>query len=166
MERSLGDRAVAEEGDRDAAVCTQLRGRGGADRDRQAGTDDAVGAEDPDRRVGDVHRAAPPAVGPAVASHQLGEHPERVEPLGEAVAVAAVRRGDHVGVTQRPAGADGRRLLADRQVHEARDLAVAIQRRHAFLEPADDHHPTEHLDLFVDRERRLVCLGPHSDRLY
>ena len=66
VERALGDGAVAEEGDRHAAVGPQLRGRGRADGDRQAGGDDAVGAEDADGRIGDVHRAAPAPVGAAV----------------------------------------------------------------------------------------------------
>ena len=61
-----------------------------------------------------------PAVRALVLAHQLGEHPERVEALGEAVAVAAVGGRDHVRGAEWPARADGRRLLPDRQVHEAR----------------------------------------------
>jgi hypothetical protein len=93
-----------------------------------------------------VHRAAAAAVRARVLGHQLGEHPERVETLREAVAVAAVRRGDHVGRAERPARADGRRLLPDRQVHEAGHLAVAVERGHPLLEPADHEHPPVHLE--------------------
>ena len=83
---------------------------------------------------------------PVVLGHQLGEHPERVEALGEAVAVAAMGRRDHVGRAERPARADGRRLLPDRQVHEAGDLAVAVERGHPLLEAADHEHPPMHLE--------------------
>ena len=97
MERAVRDRAVAEERNRDTAVGPELRGCGRADRDRQAGRDDSVGAEDPEVRIGDVHRAAPPTVRALVLAHELGEHAERVETLGETVAVAAMGRRDDVG---------------------------------------------------------------------
>src|SRR5436305_4558898 len=53
---------------------------------------------------------------------------------------------DDVGWPQRPAAADRRRLLPDRQVHEARHLAVAVEPRDAFLEAADEQHAPVHLD--------------------
>ena len=146
VERALRGRTVAEERNRDAAVGAELRRGCRSDRDRQAGRDDAVRAEDPDVRVGDVHRAAAPAVRALLLSHQLGEHPERRETLREAVAVAAMRRRDDVGGSERPARADGGRLLPDRQVHEARNFAVAVQRGHALLEAADHEHPPMHLE--------------------
>ena len=62
VERARGDRAVAEERHRHAAVGSQLRRGGGAHRDRQPGGDDSVRAEDPEVRVGDVHRTAAAAV--------------------------------------------------------------------------------------------------------
>ena len=106
VERAGGDRAVAEERDHDAARPRGAERVRGADRDRQPRADDAVRAEDAERRVGDVHRPAPAAAGPGLLAHQLGEHPARLESLGQHVAVAAVRRRDHVvgpGVKQ---GAD------------------------------------------------------------
>ncbi len=97
VERALGHRAVAEERHRDTAVGSELGRRRCSHRDRQAGGDDPVGAEDADARIGDVHRTPAPAVRALVLGHQLGEHPERVETLGDAVAVAAMGRRDHVG---------------------------------------------------------------------
>ena len=138
VERALGHGAVAEERHRDAAVGPQLRRRRRADRDRQAGGHDAVGAEDPEVRVGDVHRAAAAAVGALVLGHQLGEHPERVEALGQAVAVAPVGRGDDVG----RAAAASTRPTADASCPIERctkpgHLAVAVERGHPLLEAAD-----------------------------
>ena len=140
MERALRRRAVAEEGHGDAVVAAQLGRRGGADGDGQAGGDDAVGAEDAELRVGDVHGAAAAAVGALGAAHQLGEHAERIEPLGQAVAVAAVGGGDDVIGAQGPAGADGCRLLPDREVHETGYQPVAVELGHAFFEAADEQH--------------------------
>ena len=114
---------------RHAVVGSELgRGRG-SHRDGKTGGNDPVRAEDPDVRVGDVHRAAATAVGALVLGHQLGEHAERVEALGQAVAVPAVRRRDDVVGTERPARADRGGLLPDREVHEAGDLAVAVEHR-------------------------------------
>ena len=90
--------------------------------------------------------------------------PSAVETLREAVAVAAVGRRDHVGRAERPARADGRRLLPDRQVHEARHLAVAVQRRDALLEPADHEHPPMHLEEVgvAEHEPCIVLIGTNS----
>ncbi len=161
MEGAVGHRAVAEEGDRDGAVAPELRRGRGTDRDRQPGTDDPVGAEDADPRIGDVHRAPAPAVRALVLAHQLGEHAEWVQTLREAVAVAAMGGRDHVVRAEWPARADGRRLLPDRQVHEARHLAVAVQRSDALLEPADHEHPPMHLEEIgvVEHEPCIVLVG-------
>ena len=86
------------------------------------------------------------AVGALVLAHQLGEHPERVQALGQAVAVTAVGGGDGVGRAQRPARPDGRRLLPDREVHEAGDLTVAVEGGHPLFEPTDQQHPPVHLE--------------------
>ncbi len=145
VERALGGRAVAEERHGDAAVGAELgRGRR-ADRDRHPRRDDPVGTEDPEPRVGDVHRAAATAVRPLVLAHQFGEHPERVETLGQAVSVAPVGRGDDVSGTEGPACAHGCRLLPDREVDETGDLSVAVERGHPLLEAADHQHPAVHL---------------------
>ena len=128
MERALRRGAVTEERDGHRVVAAQPGGVRRAHGDRDPGRDDAVGAEDADRRIGDVHRTASTTVGPSVLGHQLGEHADGIEPLGQAVPVPAVGGGDHVVGPERPARADRRRLLADREVNEARYLAVAVQR--------------------------------------
>ena len=166
VEGALRRRAVAEEGHRHAAVGPQLRRRRRPHRDRQARGHDAVGAEDPELRVGDVHGAAAAAVGALVLAHQLGEHPGRVQALGQAVAVAAVGRGDDVGGPKRPARADGRRLLPDREVDEAGDLAVAVERGHPLLEAADQQHPAVHLEEVGRREARSGQKGRRSSNVY
>ncbi len=77
-----------------------------------------------------------------------------IEALGEAVAVAAMGRGDDVVVAQRPARADGGRLLPDGEVDEAGHEAVAVQRGDALLEPADERHAAVHLQQVRVREHR------------
>ena len=112
-------------------------------------------------RVGDVHRAATAAVGALVPGHQLGEHRRGVQPLGEAVPVAAVGGGDDVGGPQRPAGTHGRGLLPDGEVDEPRHLARPVQGRHPLLEPADHQHPPVELEQVVVRDHRtgIVLVG-------
>jgi hypothetical protein len=73
---------------------------------------------------------------------------------------------------QRPARAHGRRLLPDREVHEAGDLAVAIEGGHPLFEAADQQHPAVHLDEVVPREcgrrgwvewsRTVYCTGRYK----
>ncbi len=161
MERAVRHRAVAEERHCHTAVVAQLRRGRGPRRDRQTGTDDAVGAEDAERRIGDVHRATAPAVRALVLAHQFREHPEWVETLREAMPVAAMSRRDDVGRLEGPTRADGRRFLSDRQVHEARHFAVAVQHRDALLEAPDDEHPPLHLEelLVSEHEARTVPVG-------
>ena len=60
---------------------------------------------------------------------------------GQRVCVRAVGRGDHVAGLERAAGADGDRLLADREVDEARYLAVAVALLDGLLESPDHEHP-------------------------
>ena len=62
--------------------------------ERRAGADDAVGAEHALRQVGDVHRAALAAAEPVLLAEDLVHHAVDVAALGDAVAVAAMRRGD------------------------------------------------------------------------
>ena len=68
----------------------------------------------------------------------LRHRPDRGEALGDCVAVAAVRAGDVVVGAKGAAGADGRRLLADRNVGRAA-VVVARQRVVAARAEADDH---------------------------
>ena len=136
----------------------QLSRHRGTVGDRKPGGHDAVRAEDAQPGVGDVHGPAATSVGSLVLGHQLGEHAQRVQALGQAVAVAAVRRGDHVVAPQGPARPDGGRLLADGEVHEAGDQTVAVEVGHALLEPADEQHLALHLDQVVAGHRGLRSL--------
>ncbi len=157
---ALRGRAVSEERDGHAVTAPDLRRRRRTDGDREAGRHDAVRAEDPELRVRDVHRTAPAPVGPPLAGHELREHPEGVETLGQAVAVPPVRGRDHVVGPQPPAGSHGGGFLSDRQVHESRHQAVAVEHGDTLLEPPDPHHAAMHLQEIGDRHRpRLVLPG-------
>ena len=164
MERALRRRAVAEERHGDPVVAAQLRCGPRSHRDGQARGHDPICAEDPEFRVGDVHGTTAAAVRPLVLGHQLGEHPERVHALGEAVAVATVGRRDDIGRAQWPARAHRRRLLPDREVHEAGHLTVPIERGHPLFETADEQHPAVHLDELDVRERGVERNGPAATK--
>ena len=69
----------------------------------------------------------------------------------------AVRRRDHVAVLERAADADGARLLADRDVEEAGQLAGAEALLDLLLEAADEQHLPQDVVEVALRERRL-CL--------
>ena len=131
-----------------APLPADLMGKSAADRERQAGADDAVGAEHADRHVGDVHRAAATFADAFGAAHDLQEEAIERNALGNGVAVAAVVRGESVVAPQRRHDARRDRLLADRKMNEARDLAVGEQLREPRLGLADHAHRA------VQREQR------------
>ena len=137
VHRALAGGAVAEEGDRDLAGAAQLRGQRGAAGVRDAGADDPVAAEDVEREVGDVHRAAEPlAVAGALAEH-LGHHPAEIRARRDQVPVRAVVPDEVVGVAHHARGADRDRLLADAAVRRAEDHALLEELGRAVLEAPD-----------------------------
>ena len=141
--------AVAEERERDRAGAPLLGAERRADRDRQAAADDAVGAEIALRRLGDMHRAAAPLAIAALAAEELGEHRLELGALGDAMAVAAMGRGDAVGVAERHADADRRRLLPDRQMHGAVAQAADVRIFGRLLETADAMHAPQRAENVV-----------------
>ena len=127
VHRALAGGAVAEVRDRRLPGAAELRGQRGAAGVRDAGADDPVAAEDVEREVGDVHRAAEaPAVAGPLAEH-LGHHPAQVGAGRDQVAVRAVVADEEVRVAHRARGADGDRLLADAAVRRADDRRPALK---------------------------------------
>ena len=158
MERPGIRRAVAEKRDRDPALAFHLRREAGAGDDRDPARDDAVGAEHADAEIGDVHRAALALAIAGLPPVELGHHAVEIGTLGDAMAVAAMRRDDPVALVERGADADRDRLLADIAMHDAVDLAGEVVGRGAFLEAADRQHPAQHLALRVGRQVRRDAL--------
>ena len=154
VKRAFVVRAVAEKGDRDRAGPALLGAERGADGDRQAAADDAVGAEVAPGRIGDMHRAAAPPAIAALAPEELGEHRRELGALGDAMAVAAMGRGDVVGVAQRHADANRRRLLADRQMHRAVAQAADVGVLRRLLEAADAMHAPQGVEHRRPRDSR------------
>ena len=70
--------------------------------DRDAAGDDAVGAEHADAEIGDVHGAALALAVAGLPAVELGHHALEVGALGDAVAVAAMRRDDLVAAARAP----------------------------------------------------------------
>ena len=102
--------------------------------------DDAVGAEDVQVEVRDVHRAAEAPAVACLAAHQLGHHPVHARPLRDAVTVAAVMARDEVPLGQVRAHSGGDRFLSDVAVGGALDLAALEQLRDLLVEAAHARH--------------------------
>ena len=174
VERTLSHGAVTEERHGHAAVGPQLRCRRRPRGNGHAGGDDAVGPENADPGISDVHGAAAAAVRALVLAHQLREHADRLQALGQTVAVTAMGRGDDVRRRERPACSDSGRLLPGREVDETGNLAVPVERRHALLEAADQQHSALHLHEVDRREGRserrvgrasnVYCTGRYNTR--
>ena len=138
--RALIGAAVADERDRDAAGLERLGGQRGAADQRRPAADDAVRAHHALGQIGDVHRAALAAAKAVLAAEDLGHHRLDVAALGDAVAVAAVGRGDVILVVQMQADADPGRLLAGIEMDETRDVARRELLVDGVLELADGAH--------------------------
>ena len=81
-------------------------------------------------------------------------------PARERVAVRAVRRREDVAVLHRAADADADRLLADRDVQEAGQLAGAEPLLDLLLEAADQQHVAQELRQLLLRQ--LVSASPRG----
>ena len=144
--------AVAEEAGGDVVAPRDLRGQRRAGRDRQARADDPVGAQDAEREVDYVHRAALALAVAFALAVELGHHAVEPATLGDQMAVAAMGRSDAVGLAQRRANAGRARLFADRNVHEARNLAGDREVAHPPLELPNPLHRAVHLEHHVFAE--------------
>ena len=90
-----------------------------------------------------VHRAPVPVRAALELPVQLRHHRVRMRAARERVPVSAMRRREDVAVLHRLADADRHRLLPDRDVEEAGQLAGAKPLLNLRLEPPDEEHLAE-----------------------
>ncbi len=159
VEAAVVDRAVAEEGDADVVAALGPGADAGAGGVADAGGDDAVGAEQADRAIVEMHGAAAAAAAALDLAEQLGHQDVGIHALGEGVAMAAMGRGHPVGGAEMGADADGGRLLADIEMEEAGGLALAAGDLGKALEASQQHH------LLVERQEQVAAIGRHRRRL-
>ena len=146
--------AIAKKGDADVVAALLARRHTGAGGVADAGGDDAVGAEQANRAIIEMHRAAAAAADAVDLAEQLGHDALGIATLGERVAMATVGGGDPVGSPQMGADADPGCLLADIEVQKPRRFALpagdlrdafeAPQQHHLF-EQANEHLPVGHV---------------------
>ena len=146
-------------------LAAELEGERGADDRGQAAADDRVRAEVAARDVVEVHRAAEAARAALLLPVELGHDRVDRRALGDRVPVGAVGRGDHVVRLERRADAARDRLLADRDVQEARQLARAEALLHLLLEAADQQHLAVELAQPLVGERRALGCSPSFSTL-
>ena len=155
--------AVTEERGDHRVLAAVGAGERGAHGDRDAGPDDAVGAQHAARQVVDVHAAAAAAAVAGGLAVQLGEHRSELGALGDRVPVPAVRGGDLVVVAQDRHHPGGDGLLADVQVQEAGHGARLGELAGGLLEQPDPHHPAVQVedDVSLNLEADLLdgCVG-------
>src|SRR5262249_9619062 len=121
-EDALLHRAVAEEDDRHAIDPLKPAGQRGPDAGPEAAANQGGGAEQPDLLRDNVHRPPAPERTPGGPPEYLGGELPHVAPLGQVVAVGAMRAKDIVVRTKSRAAPARSRLLADIQVSRADDL--------------------------------------------
>ena len=151
--------AVTVIGQRYRIVTAVVVGKAEAGADRHAGADDAVAAVEVLRAREHVHRAALALGVAALAPGELGHHPLGVHAAGQHVAVVAVGGHHRVDLFEVGLHAHHHGLLADVEVAEAGDLALAVELARLLLETADQQHVAVELE-----QLRLALLGPGRGR--
>src|SRR6266511_1544424 len=152
VQHALAEGPLAEEAHGDLAGAAHLRRQCRPRGDAGASRDDRVRAEVAGVRVGDVHGAALAPAVPGLLAQQLREHPVHLRPLGQAVAVPAMRAGDVVVAAEDRAHADRHRLLAHVEMGQARHLGPEVQLVDVQLEVADAEHGRVHLERVLGGE--------------
>ncbi len=90
VEAAMVGGAVAEEGNADVVPPLLTCTHADANRMADAGSNDAVGAEQADRAVVEMHGAATAAANAVNFAEQFGHHPAGIGPLGQRMAMAAM----------------------------------------------------------------------------
>src|SRR4029077_16018461 len=106
----------------------------------------------------EVHRAAVAVRAAFDLPVELGHQLVRVSAARERVRVGAVRRSKDVAVLHRLADTDRDRLLADRDVEEARQLAGAEPLLDLLLDVPDEEHLSEEVAQAFLGERSPLAL--------
>src|SRR5262245_65520041 len=96
-----------------------------------------------------MHRATLAFAVAGLPAVQLRHHAVEIGTLGDAMAMASMRRDDPVVALKGAANADRDRLLADIAMHDAVDLPGEVVRRGALLKAPDHQHLVPHLALLV-----------------
>jgi hypothetical protein len=87
-----------------------------------------------------MHGTTTPPIQAVHATHELGHHSSWVSTASEDMAMATVGAGEHVIGTEDGTDAGGTGLLADRLVHDSRNLVGIDELDAGLLEPSDEPH--------------------------
>ena len=159
MEGTLIGRAIAEETGAHLVGAPHLGRQAGAGGDTLSRANDAVGAQNADVGIGDVHGAALALAVAGLLGPQLSHHILQVSALGDAVAVSPVGAGNVVIVPQIGACGGGNGFLTDIQVGKAGDLHLCQQPVGFCFKDTDPLHPqVDRLELFVRDRHETTSL--------
>ncbi len=155
---ALVDGAVAEEGHTHLTFALPLDRKSAAGGDPQPAADDAVGAQDAQADIRDVHLAAFAAAITGHLAHHFCHHRVHLPALGDDVPVAAVGAGDGVIRAQRRAHTHRGGFLPVRQVRQTGHPALAVDSRRWSLRRTgwSSSSGTAHAGL-VRGQRELCC---------
>src|SRR4051794_22101390 len=152
VEVAAGGRAVAEPGDRAAALVAQLERHGHAGRHEHHVRQHRDHPDAAEAEVAEVDVAVAPAGDAALAAHVLAEDAGGRDAADEVRAEVAVEDAQAVLRRHRERRADRDGLLAVAVVEGARDLALAGQVHRALLDAAHEQHVAQEGDAVVERQ--------------
>src|SRR5262249_54141290 len=137
---TLVDRAVAEEGDGDAALPVHLEGERGPHRDRDSLGEDRRRCDHSDLGVGEMDRSAASPRAARFPAVELGDQGGEIAALGEVVRVTAMATVDDIVALERAAHADGDGLLAHGEMRRGAHFLLLVELGEPLFDPAHAEH--------------------------
>src|SRR5262245_12861200 len=131
------DRRVAEKNGSDSGTVLQHRAKRRTDPDGNGAADNRHAAQEIDREVDEVHRAALARRAPVHLAVKLREHGAQAAAFADVVSMRAVRADDVVFRAQMPADASSHRFLADAEMRGTAHITLRIEVLDALLHPPD-----------------------------
>src|SRR5919197_279516 len=160
---------IAEKTHGDLIGAPHLEGEGRARGDRDARADDAIGPQDAQLQVGDMHRPALPLAVARLLAVELRHHAVEAGALGDDIAMAAMRAGDIIVGAEMGAHPRRHRLLADRDMQKTGEPPLLKQLHDPLLERPDaDHRLIQFVQrFFVDVQHGYLSLTmlPYTSQL-
>src|SRR3569833_283501 len=140
MKGSLVDRTIPKEAERDLLRASYFCTESASCRERYAAAHNRRLSDAPDRRIGQVHGAAPALADSCLPAHELGHQRLEACPLANWVSVRPMRAGHEVIITKRHARPNDGGLVTNARVKHSGNASGLEKSRTFLFEYSNSRH--------------------------
>jgi hypothetical protein len=140
VERPTVCRSITEEGEGNLSSTAEFDGHCSTGCEAETTSHNPICAEHPHAKVGDVHAPPTATADSGRLAKKLSHHARWIGTLGQGVPMTTVSARDVVVNPERCAGAGGRSLLTNTEVHEARQFTGKKEALYRLLEAPNTQH--------------------------